>query len=195
MDRKRSISPIVKNGYLKPSKRITPCQFWSKADREEKRKVTTEKHLESSMEAQNRGLAMTGRAGVHDNCNKNCSWDWKKEELGTSDLIIPDDEEMQGDGINTKHQQEEGNDTTQVVDSPTQPNTSSTSSGTSSSVSDEEAPSAQEVGTASRRLGSAPVWMNDYQTGEGLSDEEINFAMFTSLGDPTNFEEAVKEDK
>lgn len=53
----------------------------------------------------------------------------------------------------------------------------------------------QEAGTTSRRNRSGPGWMSDYQTGEGLSDEETEFVMFSSSGDPTSYEEANKEVK
>jgi anaerobic ribonucleoside-triphosphate reductase len=42
-----------------------------------------------------------------------------------------------------------------------------------------------------------PVWMNDFVSGDGLSEEEIeeNFALYISQDDPTNYDEAVKEKK
>lgn len=41
------------------------------------------------------------------------------------------------------------------------------------------------------------MWMNDYESGEGLSKEEEiqNFVLFTSPSDPTTFEEAIHSDK
>nr|GFA91111.1 retrovirus-related Pol polyprotein from transposon TNT 1-94 [Tanacetum cinerariifolium] len=40
-----------------------------------------------------------------------------------------------------------------------------------------------------------PFWMDDYESGEGLSEDEVGFAMFISHDDPINFEEAAKEEK
>lgn len=38
-----------------------------------------------------------------------------------------------------------------------------------------------------------PTWMTDYETGEGLSDDEnLNAMMMVTENDPTTFEEAVK---
>ena len=49
--------------------------------------------------------------------------------------------------------------------------------------------------TSSRRVSKMPTWLNDYQSGEGLSEEEVEFAMFSSVEDPTTYEEASKEKK
>lgn len=48
----------------------------------------------------------------------------------------------------------------------------------------------QEVG----RTRSQPTWMEDFVSGEGLSEEEelTNLVFFTSVADPTAFEEANK---
>nr|GEW48633.1 hypothetical protein [Tanacetum cinerariifolium] len=40
-----------------------------------------------------------------------------------------------------------------------------------------------------------PFWMDDYESGEGLSEDEVGFPMFSSHDDPINFEEAAKEEK
>lgn len=51
-------------------------------------------------------------------------------------------------------------------------------------------------GTNEERVRRAPVWMRDYVSGEGLSEEEIeaNLALFTPI-DPLYFEEAVTCEK
>ncbi|XP_076890159.1 uncharacterized protein LOC143541145 [Bidens hawaiensis] len=49
------------------------------------------------------------------------------------------------------------------------------------------------VGESSKRTRSAPTWMHDYESGDGLSNDEADFVMFSSLEDPTTYEEAVKE--
>nr|CAN78839.1 hypothetical protein VITISV_036971 [Vitis vinifera] len=79
-----------------------------------------------------------------------------------------------------------------------------------SEVESEDGSSAEEVGVVSPnlvdeesspssnegRVRRPPVWMRDYEMGEGLSEEEdeTNLALFAS-GDPFYFEEAVKSAK
>ena len=46
------------------------------------------------------------------------------------------------------------------------------------------------------RVRRAPFWMDDYETGEGLSDEDGLNAMITlNEDDPLTFKEAVKSKK
>lgn len=63
---------------------------------------------------------------------------------------------------------------------------------------DEANPSTQEISSGSNvgRNRRAPIWMRDYESGEGLSedDNEALFALFATA-DPINFEEAVKSEK
>lgn len=55
-----------------------------------------------------------------------------------------------------------------------------------------------ENSSPERRARRPPVWMGDYETGQGLSDEEgadmTHLALFSD-GDPVTFEEAVKSKK
>ncbi|KAI5434550.1 hypothetical protein KIW84_021403 [Lathyrus oleraceus] len=49
-----------------------------------------------------------------------------------------------------------------------------------------------------RRERRQPSWMNNYESGEGLSEEEEleqNLAFYISHDDPVSFDEAVKEEK
>lgn len=46
-----------------------------------------------------------------------------------------------------------------------------------------------------RRIRRAPNYLQDYESGEGLSEDEDNFAMFTSHDDPSSFEEAERDEK
>lgn len=47
--------------------------------------------------------------------------------------------------------------------------------------------------TQQRRERRAPSYLNDYTSGEGLSDEEVqNFALFSSTNDPLFCHQAVK---
>ncbi|KAC9923453.1 hypothetical protein E3N88_45071 [Mikania micrantha] len=49
-----------------------------------------------------------------------------------------------------------------------------------------------EASNAHKRSRNTPIWLKDYETGEGLSEEEINYAMFSASEDPSNYE-AMRE--
>ena len=40
-----------------------------------------------------------------------------------------------------------------------------------------------------------PVWLADYNSGEGLSEEDEENMTFLMIADPVNFEEALKSSK
>lgn len=62
----------------------------------------------------------------------------------------------------------------------------------SSDPSSEDIPSPQNQG----RIRVPPTWMQDYETGDGLSEDDADVLMFTTIdSDPIHFEEAVKSDK
>lgn len=76
-------------------------------------------------------------------------------------------------------QSEEENENTEVGDG----------IGSFSSQSSEEDP-------IEGRVRRPPVWMQDYLSGEGFSEEKTqNLVMLTMTSDPTTFEEAVKSEK
>jgi hypothetical protein len=54
----------------------------------------------------------------------------------------------------------------------------------------------ENLNTERRRIQRAPAYLNDYVTGEGFSDEdiEVNMAQIVSA-DPSSFEEAKKSSK
>ncbi|KAM1007578.1 hypothetical protein ACFX2A_004219 [Malus domestica] len=56
----------------------------------------------------------------------------------------------------------------------------------------------EDSASQERRTQRPPIWMRDYETGEGLSDEEnvnlAHLALFTN-GDPTTYHDAVKSEK
>ncbi|KAL8096471.1 hypothetical protein AgCh_037437 [Apium graveolens] len=78
---------------------------------------------------------------------------------------------------------------------------SSEPSNGSSFISAESVEYGQRVSTedtrAERRNRRTPVWMQDYESGEGLSDEENlqNVALFIDNEDPINYEDAASSDK
>ncbi|CAL2276266.1 unnamed protein product [Prunus armeniaca] len=113
------------------------------------------------------------------------SWDWDKnyKELVAADLEWGDNEE--DIVLNGANEEDSGgeSDTREVgLDSLNNVNEGSLSS------SSEEG----HEGRIRRR----PVWMNDYESGEGLSEEEdvTNLVFFASI-DPVHFEEAIKHEK
>lgn len=65
-----------------------------------------------------------------------------------------------------------------------------TMTSTSSDSSNEDPPVHAEG-----RIRKAPNYLQDYESGEGLSAGENYFAMFTSHEDPNSFEEAEKDEK
>ncbi|KAJ0509944.1 putative RNA-directed DNA polymerase [Helianthus annuus] len=124
-------------------------------------------------------------------------WDWKHEELDSQELLIPDDEEVQ----NEERYDTVENDSVDVQEQEAiqqNPfvNTEDTEQDEAvGSVPNVALSSQQDGSQRSKRTTRTPVWMQDYQTGEGFSDEEADLAMFSSFGDPTSYEEAVKETK
>lgn len=65
----------------------------------------------------------------------------------------------------------------------------------SNNVNEESLSRSSEEGRE-ERIRRKPVWMNDYESGEGLSEEEdvTNLVFFAST-DPVHFEEAVEHEK
>ncbi|KAD5961638.1 hypothetical protein E3N88_13111 [Mikania micrantha] len=143
--------------------------------------------------------------------NEEDKWMWSKDEMGSSELIIPENyiellddvvdiprnphhgassSDVHVDGVHSSSDvggvQPSSDD---VLQSPHITNVSSTSQ---QHQNDDETEAAVRT---SKRSGKAPAWLNDYQSGEGLSDEEVNLALFSSLGDPLNYEQAAKDEK
>jgi len=108
---------------------------------------------------------------------ENECWEWERspEQLKSNLLDYGENEEEQQESP----QSEEENENTEVGEG----------IGSSSSQSSEEDP-------IEGRVRRQPVWMQDYISGEGFSDEETqNLVMLTMTSDPTTFEEAVKSEK
>nr|DAD41107.1 TPA_asm: hypothetical protein HUJ06_015430 [Nelumbo nucifera] len=109
------------------------------------------------------------------------SWDWDKsyEEQVVVVLEWGDNEENAATNNEDEAEIEDGSSAEEVAaDSP-------------NLVEEESSPSSIEG-----RVRRPPVWMRDYEMGEGLSEEEdeTNLALFASA-DPLYFEEAVKSAK
>ncbi|KAK9077208.1 hypothetical protein SSX86_005544 [Deinandra increscens subsp. villosa] len=131
-------------------------------------------------------------------------WDWTKEQLGSNELTIPveyvaveDDSEP-----TTEVNPETVASQTQVVE-----NTPPNSESQTSHQPDEEQPAVNTMPNidvpessnarsgVSKRATRTPAWFDDYQVGEGMFDEEVNLAFFSSCGDPIHYVEAAKDKK
>jgi hypothetical protein len=110
---------------------------------------------------------------------ENECWDWERSsENQKSDILDWGESEEE---IEETPQSEEENENSEGVEE----------MGCSSGHSSEEV---LEEG----RVRRPPIWMQDYESGEGISEEEEetqNLAMLTITSDPTTFEEAVKSEK
>lgn len=115
-------------------------------------------------------------------------WDWDKsyKELVAVDLEWGDNEGEAAIRDVIEEDSEGDNDAEEVeIESPNH-------------VNDTSPPSSNEEGSNPNegRTRRRPVWMEDYESGEGLSGEEdvANMVLFTSA-DPVYFEDAVKSEK
>ncbi|KAD4584677.1 hypothetical protein E3N88_22278 [Mikania micrantha] len=145
------------------------------------------------------------------------TWSWNKNELGSSDLILPesyvdvlDDHTVEAQGLNqhgaASSSHATGDEETRISTAPegvmgeqetpsVQPHVSAQHASSTSQVEEEtQNVGVNEVVRTSKRSGKQPAWLSDYQT-EGFSDEEVNLAFFSSLGDPITYEQAAKDDK
>lgn len=146
-------------------------------------------------------------------------WVWSEKEFGSTTLHIADEDELESEKEINDGSTSDG--TTQHMEPDTCPNTHTsfqetlvvtpnvtpnmfennttptTSNNTlNSPVLDREINEDRGGAGTSRRQRTKPGWMIEYESGEGLSDEdEANLALFSSMDDPTCFEEAVKEEK
>lgn len=107
------------------------------------------------------------------------SWDWGRTDEELKLDVLEDDKES-----NEEHIEEE--------------NIQNVSGSSSSDSSLRNEVNTQEVAVEERdeRIRREPVWMADYETGEGLSEEEDMHEMMMVIDDdPFSFEEAVKSKK
>lgn len=109
------------------------------------------------------------------------SWDWdnKYEEAIACDLEWGDREEKVVE-IDRNVGRSESNSDANIEEG---------ENFSSDSPAEESSPSSNEG-----RIRRPPAWMQDYETGEGLSEEEVQLAMF-AIADPIHFDDAVKSEK
>ena len=119
------------------------------------------------------------------------SWDWGRTEKEIKQDTLEWEDEDDSDGEDDQNEDENGG---------TGSNNSSNSSDNLSSSLIESPPNepnsngelAEGRGVRGRR---APSWMADYETGEGLFEDENLNAMMVTENDPVSFEEAIKSKK
>ncbi|GKA99022.1 retrovirus-related pol polyprotein from transposon TNT 1-94, partial [Tanacetum coccineum] len=134
------------------------------------------------------------------------NWDYSHKEAIQVDLEWENDEESSVES-NQEEQAESGSSSIQEEASTDNEMPHIRSEGGISSV--ENSPTQRRVDTQNPegegRIRKQSVWLKDYETGEGLSDEETHLAMFADQDtylsfplpnqDPTTFEDAVKSEK
>ncbi|CAL9016687.1 unnamed protein product [Prunus brigantina] len=116
------------------------------------------------------------------------SWNWKRsEEEVKLDVLDWGDDDYEDDEHDLSDSDEDEESAEGNQDESSAQTDSYGGSGESSSSSSPSGP----------RVRRAPSWMQDYESGEGLSEEEDlqNLALFTSQADPTCYEEAAKSEK
>lgn len=101
--------------------------------------------------------------------NENISWNWESHIKGNSLVVELEDNESAEIKANAHGNLEESNELE------------------SDHESEDAETSLQNMQHQKRR----PIWMNDYTSGEGLSDEET-LAHFVTGSDPISFNEAIK---
>ncbi|KAJ0926043.1 putative RNA-directed DNA polymerase [Helianthus annuus] len=136
-------------------------------------------------------------------------WDWSDKELEVKDLIIGNEKEnnntpgIEEDAASPLPDQEHVDPTTSDAAEThlaaglgmSSNNDASNNSGTSDNLGSNETETQAETST---RVRKNPAWMQDYHSGEGLSDEDIEgvgFAMYSISDDPTTYEDACKEER
>ncbi|XP_076906310.1 uncharacterized protein LOC143562373 [Bidens hawaiensis] len=135
-------------------------------------------------------------------------WNWGVEVTGQHDFIVPDGDGSDNEESVHEEVQSDGTDHT-LQNSPISQNNNT--SGNTNEESEEVGCDIAQPNTpqpfdyqnnttiqgeraeTSRRNTKVPGWMNDYVSGEGMFEDEVDLAMFSSLEDPSVFEEAVKE--
>jgi transposase InsO family protein len=126
-------------------------------------------------------------------------WDWGRSteeikrdilEWGDEEDIVTDQNEELGETSTNNLSSSSGNSSNSNISN------SSSNKSNSPTVSPPNEPSSGDnelVEGRGMRERREPIWMEDFETGEGLSDDgNLNAMMMVTENDPTTFEEAVK---
>ncbi|KAJ8634972.1 hypothetical protein MRB53_009239 [Persea americana] len=145
----------------------------------------------------NSRMAVVGKGNVRTQvngitqANKGWNWDMSREEMALDVLEWGDSEEEDDEAENEGELGVEVNENEEAGSNGTN---GAGSSGTSSPS--RESHDENFSGPVERRARRVSLWMQDYETGEGLSEEEdLNAMMILTEADPITFEEAVKSKK
>lgn len=135
-------------------------------------------------------------------------WDWGRteEEIKQDTLEWEDKDESDGDGDDDQNNEENGGTSSDNSDSNlhdgmyednSESNTNSLGSSLTESPPNEPNPDTHGELTEGRSVRGrrAPSWMADYETGEGLFEDDNLNAMMVTENDPVLFEEAVRSKK
>ncbi|GKC58826.1 copia-type polyprotein [Tanacetum coccineum] len=117
------------------------------------------------------------------------AWPWNQGSVAAkSDLNWEDDDHESDDSSEPGNIGSDGSNDANVGASNSEPVNSSQRSPQAGSG---------PTGEGRKRATKTPAWLNDYVSGEGLSSDDDsgeNVAMFSSISDPENYEEASQEE-
>ncbi|GJV54631.1 putative RNA-directed DNA polymerase [Tanacetum coccineum] len=120
---------------------------------------------------------------------KEKAWPWNQGSVAAkSDLNWEDDDHESDDSSEPGNIGSDGSNDANVGASNSEPVNSSQRSPQAGSG---------PTGEGRKRATKTPAWLNDYVSGEGLSSDDDsgeNVAMFSSISDPENYEEASQEE-
>ncbi|GAA0139391.1 transmembrane signal receptor [Lithospermum erythrorhizon] len=139
------------------------------------------------------------------------NWEWNAEHkqqveatlecddfTGNMDQAGNADNHQDGEQFHGENQDNDiGQDAEQIHEEDQDNNQSNTtqSSDSSSISSDNNSVSRGNANTRQRRNHRAPIWMEDYITGEGISEDEVHIVQDLGEEDPFTYQEAVKHKK
>lgn len=123
---------------------------------------------------------------------ENAKWDWKLNETEKTPLSWGDDRVFDGEETDEEDAEME-TDIAEGVEAEIQQNSEQTSENNPRTTT--------ELGEPSKRVRKPPVWMRDFESGDGVDEEEetwanfADFALYICGDDPVDFYEAEKEEK
>ncbi|CAM8965989.1 unnamed protein product [Rhodiola kirilowii] len=126
---------------------------------------------------------------------ENERWNWNLSPEEKKDDVFAWGDDIEADLDQTI--EEDGEGTIPLTSSSSSESSLSTDLISSSPTSHENISSIEDQQQIGPRSRKEPVWMRDFVSGEGISEEENEdaAAFFTSLDDPTSYSEAVKDQK